>query len=188
MSELKWNWAYYPYLDPPEKQAESALKAGYIKVVNKSEVDKVISEKDEEIEKLKRQIEFLKVTHSSCKECNKCAEVMGKVFDKRLKELKAENERLRGESCKLTDGCLRLKQCRKEKANIADELRHSNHKRCLVMAKWCAACRFAWSFMPDDDEVKDKCKFYEKWKRRWEALAKEPTWAKFLQLIHKEAK
>ena len=43
--------------------------------------------------------------------------------DKVIAELKAENERLRGESCKLTDGCLRLKQCRKEKANIADELR-----------------------------------------------------------------
>ena len=42
--------------------------------------------------------------------------------DKVIAELKAENERLRGESCKLTDGCLRLKQCRKEKANIADEL------------------------------------------------------------------
>jgi hypothetical protein len=48
MSELKWNWAYYPYLDPPEKQAESALKAGYIKVVNKSEADKVIAELEEE--------------------------------------------------------------------------------------------------------------------------------------------
>ena len=39
MSELKWNWADYPYLDPPEKQKESALKAGYIKVVDKDESD-----------------------------------------------------------------------------------------------------------------------------------------------------
>lgn len=73
-------------------------------------------------------------------------------------------------------------------ARAEKEARHHKHKRCLAMAKWCAACRFAWSFMPDDDEVKDKCKFYEKWKRRWEVLAKEPTWTKFLQLIHKEAK
>lgn len=82
----------------------------------------------------------------------------------------------------------------REQANAANRLRdsmeqtlrHQKHKRCLTMARWCAACRFAWSFMPDGDEVKAECEFYEKWKRRWEALAKEPTWAKFLQLIHKE--
>jgi len=43
MSELKWNWVYYPYLDAPNKQKESALKAGYIKVVIKDEADKVIA-------------------------------------------------------------------------------------------------------------------------------------------------
>lgn len=43
MSELKWNWVYYPYLDAPNEQEESALKAGYIKVVDKSEADKVIA-------------------------------------------------------------------------------------------------------------------------------------------------
>lgn len=49
MSELKWNWGYLPYLDPPEKQKESALKVGYIKVVDKAEADKVIAEKDAKI-------------------------------------------------------------------------------------------------------------------------------------------
>ena len=49
MSELKWNWAYLPYLDPPEGQKESALKAGYIKVVDKAEADKVIADKDAKI-------------------------------------------------------------------------------------------------------------------------------------------
>ena len=43
MSELKWNWVYCPYLDAPDKQKESALKAGYTKVVRKSEADKVIA-------------------------------------------------------------------------------------------------------------------------------------------------
>ena len=43
MIELKWNWAYYPYLDPPENQEESAQKEGYVKVVLKSEADKVIA-------------------------------------------------------------------------------------------------------------------------------------------------
>ena len=55
MSELKWNWVYYPYLDAPNKQEESALKAGYIKVVIKEEADKVIAEKDKQIEELKHQ-------------------------------------------------------------------------------------------------------------------------------------
>ena len=57
--------------------------------------------------------------------------------DKVIAELKAENERLRGESCKLTDGCLRLKQCRKEKANIADEL------RATYWALWSARANMA---------------------------------------------
>ena len=64
MSELKWNWAYYPHLDPPEKQAESALKAGYIKVVNKDEADKVIADLEEshkkEVEQLLMEIVELK--------------------------------------------------------------------------------------------------------------------------------
>lgn len=47
MSELKWNWAYFPYLDPPEKQKESAQTAGYIKVVSKDEADKVIEKLEE---------------------------------------------------------------------------------------------------------------------------------------------
>jgi hypothetical protein len=42
--KLKWNWVYYPYLDAPNKQEESALKAGYIKVVSKDDADKEIAE------------------------------------------------------------------------------------------------------------------------------------------------
>lgn len=37
--ELKWNWVYIPYLDAPDKQKESAIKAGYAKVYFKSDVD-----------------------------------------------------------------------------------------------------------------------------------------------------
>lgn len=71
MNGLKWNWVYYPYLDAPTKQEESALKAGYIKVVVKEDADKVIAELEEshkmeveqmlmEIVKLKKEIERLK--------------------------------------------------------------------------------------------------------------------------------
>lgn len=64
-----------------------------------------------------------------------------------------------------------------------DELRHNKHKRCLAMAKWCF------------DEGKGTPTVYEvrtfywgRWGNIWLALAEEPTWAKFLQLIRKEAK
>ncbi len=53
MSELKWYWAFDPYLDPPEKQKESAQKAGYVKVVNKSDADKVIAELEEKLDGMK---------------------------------------------------------------------------------------------------------------------------------------
>ena len=43
MKELKWKWAYFPWLDAPEKQREDAINAGYAKVVLKSEADKVIA-------------------------------------------------------------------------------------------------------------------------------------------------
>ena len=39
MNELKWYWVYVPYLDPPDRQQESALKAGYNKVVFKYDAD-----------------------------------------------------------------------------------------------------------------------------------------------------
>lgn len=55
MSELKWNWAYFPYLDASNKQKEYALKAGYIKVVSKDEADKVIAELKAENESLLQQ-------------------------------------------------------------------------------------------------------------------------------------
>ena len=108
--------------------------------------------------------------------------------DKVIAELKAENERLRGESCKLTDGCLRLKQCRKEKAHLADELRHSNRKRCLAMAAVCFEKSYSTTLVKYDKESGLLRNFYDWWGKRWLELAEEPTWAKFLQLIHKEGK
>jgi hypothetical protein len=65
-----------------------------------------------------------------------------------------------------------------------DELCHSNRKRCLAMAKLCNEKWLVHNFA----EVPTKLGFYDKWHKRWLALAEEPTWAKFLQLIHKEAK
>ena len=73
--------------------------------------------------------------------------------------------------------------------NKCAELCHHKYKRCMAMAKMCkseadaAFLRYNW----DSGRYAD-VDFYEKWSEIWLALAEEPTWAKFLQLIHKEAK
>ena len=71
---------------------------------------------------------------------------------------------------------------------------HSNHKRCLAMAKVCYL-----RFVRYENYLQKLCasnatiaayvfrrNMYDKWEKRWRELAEEPTWAKFLQLIHKE--
>lgn len=62
-------------------------------------------------------------------------------------------------------------------------LRHHKRKRCLAMVMWCWAIK---EFNRYGDQ--DYADFAEKWRKRWLELAEEPTWEKFLQLIHKEAK
>ena len=65
--------------------------------------------------------------------------------------------------------------------------RHQKHKRCLAMAKKCdASMAYFGEFY--DDASKRMVDHYYKWRGRWYELANEPTWARFLQLIHKEAK
>jgi len=63
--------------------------------------------------------------------------------------------------------------------SVEKELRHYKYKRCLAMAQWC---------MDAECETEKDADFLVRWEYRWLALAEEPTWAKFLQLIHKEAK
>ena len=66
---------------------------------------------------------------------------------------------------------------------------HHKYKRCLAMARWCKAeedaafLRYNW-----DSGRYAYVDFYNKWHKICLALAKEPTWERFLQLIHKEAK
>ena len=107
MSELKWNWAYYPYLDPPEKQAESALKAGYIKVVNKDDVDKVITDLKDKGDKI--------------------------IFDLKDK-LQKESALLKETRDCLIESQKMHKRCAD---NAIKMIRHQKHKRCLDKVKWC---------------------------------------------------
>ena len=57
---------------------------------------------------------------------------------------------------------------------------HNRYKRCLAMARWCLR-----EYLNCD---KYKITYWLKWRKRWLELAEEPTWEKFLQLTHKEAK
>ena len=72
------------------------------------------------------------------------------------------------------------------------ENRHHKYKRCLAMAEWCNAnCMhtvllIGHKIMPHW-EWRIKTNYWYKWRKIWLALAEEPTWTKFLQLIHKEA-
>lgn len=69
-----------------------------------------------------------------------------------------------------------------------DELRHQKYKRCLAMAAVCFEKSYSTTLVKYDKESGLLRNFYDWWGKRWLALAEEPTWAKFLQLIHKETK
>lgn len=90
-----------------------------------------------------------------------------------------------------------------DERNYAEtQLRHSNRKRCLAMARWCETRHFVIRYLQADKISNDEnyigtfdyirkeymIKHYFRWANRWLALAEEPTWAKFLQLIRKEVK
>lgn len=64
-------------------------------------------------------------------------------------------------------------------------IQHQKHKRCLAMYRYCAIKALYELDLKGNDV---KWKWYSKWMHNWFNLAEEPTWAKFLQLIHKEAK
>ena len=49
MNNLDWYWVYVSYLDVSDAQEDSALKAGYNKVVFKDSVDKLITELEDKI-------------------------------------------------------------------------------------------------------------------------------------------
>lgn len=68
------------------------------------------------------------------------------------------------------------------------ELRHQKYKRCLAMAAVCFEKSYSTTLVKYDEKSGLLRNFYDWWGNRWLELAAEPTWAKFLQLIHKEAK
>lgn len=87
-----------------------------------------------------------------------------------------------------------INELSEDEDQLRKELRYSNHKRCLTMAKWCDESEQGFELL-GNVEYDAKCRSHlyfvsnnrKKWRKRWLELAEEPTWEKFLQLIHKEA-
>jgi len=85
--KLEWRWVYLPYLDMPEEQAESALKAGYAKVYLKKDVDAAIAE-------LKVRIADLeKLNHDLCERVTENDDI--RLHWEEIEQTRAENERLK---------------------------------------------------------------------------------------------
>lgn len=115
------------------------------------------SEADEELAKLNRQVKFLQTTHSSCNECNKCADGMGRVFDEYLDELKKDK--------------IYLLEHTTEVINSQERVIHrQKYKRCLAMAKWCNERCIIYDCAYELG--KTRTRFYERWEKRWLELAK----------------
>lgn len=130
------------------------------------------SEADEELAKLNRQVKFLQTTHSSCNECNKCADGMGRVFDEYLDELKKDKAYLLEHTTEVINSQERV-------------IHRQKYKRCLAMAKQCKeSLRLMrtyevndnyWNLEPGHD-AEYFCKkgdFYSRCRTRWLKLAKK---------------
>ena len=87
------------------------------------------SEADEELAKLNRQVKFLQTTHSSCNDCNKCADGMGRVFDESLDELKKEKAYLLEHTTEVINSQERV-------------IHRQKYKRCVAMSAYWDAVRY----------------------------------------------
>ena len=118
------------------------------------------SEVDEELAKLNRQVEFLQTTHSSCNNCNKCADGMGRVFDESLDELKREKAYLMEHTTEVIKSQERV-------------IHRQKYKRCLAIAKLCRSEWAAAIFIPEKCLGDKHAKRYMRWEKRWLNIASQ---------------
>ena len=116
------------------------------------------SEADEELAKLNRQVKFLQTTHSSCNNCNKCADGMGRVFDASLYELKKEKSSLLEHTTEVINSQERV-------------IHRQKYKRCLAIAKLCRSEWAAAIFIPEKCLGDNHAKRYMRWEKRWLNIA-----------------
>lgn len=160
-----------------------------------------MSEDLEPIEKVEPPCKIYYLQSSSgevyrCYRTSDADKVIADLKDKGDKIIFDLKDKLQKESALLKETRDCLIESQKMHKRCADNaikmIRRINRKQCLKMAKLCKAM-----YDKEDASVNDglswyfispEMKYWERWRWRWEALAEEPTWEKFLQLIHKEAK
>ena len=80
--------------------------------------------------------------------------------DKEIAELKADYK----------EACGRLQTANLIKDEQLASTRHHKFKRCLAMAKWCEAENYTECWYHENSE---RCKWTEKWYKRWLELAEK---------------
>ena len=78
-----------------------------------------------------------------------------------------------------------------DKSDADNVIANQKYKRCLAIARErgiAAQMQHDFVMRFDNPAYIKRAEWNEKWRDRWRALADEPTWARFLQLIHKEVK
>lgn len=68
------------------------------------------------------------------------------------------------------EACGRLQTANLIKDEQLAATRHHKHKRCLAMARWCEAENYTECWYHENSE---RCKWTEKWHRRWLELAEK---------------
>lgn len=120
------------------------------------------SEADEELAKLNRQVEFLQTTHSSCNDCNKCADGMGRVFDESLDELKKEKAYLLEHTTEVINSQERV-------------IHRQKYKRCIAIVRWCfTKSNYHFHLARTGEDSKENIRkdaLYTKWYNRWLNIA-----------------
>lgn len=176
MANLNWYWIYVPYLDAPERQNDTGLHAGYTKVYPKHDVDNAIAKKDAEIAALKEMAKEPSVPNRTCRKCGNADTLMYMPI--------AEDGRIywdlyNNKGIDYVFG-IRCSHCGEvafvTKQTHEYELRHQKYKRCLAMAKIAQYCCYEHNkfyFISHREFEKHKCEFYEKWRKRWQELAKK---------------
>jgi len=170
MNELKWYWAFDPYLDPPEKQKESAQKAGYVKVVNKSDADKVIAELEEKLDGMKWRVdEWARAANDKDKQIEELKDSIGKLLKAKTEQVMDEvfqKSLIYGEGFVPVEHAMRL----------VAELRHNKQKRCLAMAQECEEaynreCGLNPEEMTNKEFYRQQIEFWPRWSSKWLELA-----------------
>ncbi len=119
----------------------------------KSEADKVIAEKDEEIARLKNRIAPKQSDRTLQERLNEVCEKHGVSTLQDLDWAFCESEKMRARDC----------------IEAAKELTHHKYKRCLAMAEWCDA----EADVADADGDYEDMRWYQKWHQRWLELAEK---------------